>query len=123
MRHVFIVGPFRGSNAWDVARNVHAARCVAFQVAQLGAVPVCPHTMYSQFDGTLTDDQWLEYTQSLLRRCDALMLCPRWEQSVGTRDEISLAGELSIPVFGYDAHFDDLSVWLRGEASLEPTVE
>lgn len=87
MKHVYVAGPYRGPNRWVVHQNIQLAEALGMQVACLGAVPVIPHTMYSAFDGTITNEFWLEATLELLRRCDALLLVPGWERSVGAKGE------------------------------------
>jgi len=99
MKVVYVAGRFRGENAWEVAENVRAAERVGFEVAEAGYVPLIPHANTAHFDGTLTDDFWIEATAELLRRCDALVLVPGWQSSTGAKGEIELAHELGIPVF------------------------
>ncbi|MGB0685946.1 MAG: DUF4406 domain-containing protein [Planctomycetota bacterium] len=99
MKVVFIAGPFRGKTPWDVAQNVRRAEALAFEVAKLGAMPLCPHTNTAHFDGTLTDEFWLRGTSELLRRSDAVMLTPDWGRSSGARAEVELADAHGIPVF------------------------
>ena len=113
MRVVFIAGPFRGKTAWDVERNIRRAEEVAMRVAELGAMPLCPHTNTRFFDGTLTDDFWLEGTQDLLSRCDAVVLVKNWQLSSGTKTEISLAEYLGIPVFDMDVEENAFARWLK----------
>ena len=102
---VYIIGPFRGKTAWDVAQNVRRAEEVALSVAEMGAMPLCPHANTAHFDGLLTAEFWLTGTAELLRRCDAAITVDGWERSSGSRGEIKLAGELGIPVF-----YDEISL-------------
>ncbi len=106
---VYIAGPFRGPTAWDVACNVNRAEELAFAVAKAGAMPLCPHANTRNFNGTLTDEFWIEGTLELLRRCDAIILVRGWENSSGTRGEIAEAGRLNLPIF-YDQC--ELRAWL-----------
>lgn len=96
---IYIAGPFRGANAWEVEQNIRRAEAVAFQVAQAGAMPLCPHTNTRFFDGTLTAEFWLEGTMELLRRCDAAIFTPLWMKSSGARAEHDEAGRLGLPRF------------------------
>lgn len=106
---VYIAGPFRGANAWEVERNIRRAEEVAFQVASIGGMPLCPHTNTRFFDGTLTGRFWLDGTLELMRRCDAVLFLPTWEQSAGAKAEHDEAVFLQIPRF-----FDigELAEWL-----------
>jgi hypothetical protein len=102
MKLVYVAGPFRSANGWELAQNVRQAEAAAFQVAQLGAVPVCPHAMYHHFDRTLTDTFWLEATQKLLTVCDVLfvvsVIAKNAKPSAGTFAEIEVATKNSIPI-------------------------
>jgi hypothetical protein len=89
---VYIAGPFRGPNAWEVEKNIRRAEELAFEVNSLGGcIALCPHTNTRFFSGTLTDEFWLEGTKELLRRCDAVAFTADWKRSVGARDELRLA--------------------------------
>lgn len=99
---IYIAGPFRGKTPWEVEQNVHDAELAAMEVARLGYVPLCPHTMYRHFDGELTDQFWLEATIDLLLRCDGALFLPSWERSAGSKGEMAAArtmGEDVFPVF------------------------
>jgi hypothetical protein len=90
MKLVYIAGPFRGKNAWEVENNIREAEGVGFAVANLGMIPVIPHTMYRFFDGTLDDKFWLDATLELMHRCDALLLSTGWRKSEGANKESEL---------------------------------
>lgn len=112
---VYIAGKFRGANAWAVAQNVRAAEGLAMSVAELGAMPLTPHSIGAHFDGTLTAEFWLEGTKELLRRCDAMIVLPDSATSQGTLGEIIEADKRGIPCF-----FDlgALERWLAGQISV-----
>jgi len=110
MKLVFIAGPFRAENAWDVECNIRRAEEVAFAVANLGAMPVCPHTNTRYFNGTLTDQFWIDGTREMMRRCDAVMLVSGWSKSSGTLGEIAEAARRDMPVFEY---LGALKLWLK----------
>lgn len=99
MKVVYIAGPFRGANAWEVEQNIRRAEEYAFKVWGMGMAALCPHTNTRFFDGTLTDDIWLEGTKELLRRCDAMYVLPGWTESAGTKGEMVVAEEMGIPQF------------------------
>lgn len=106
---VYVAGPFRAKSMSRRGMNIQRARELAFQVAEAGAMPLCPHTNSGSFDGTLTEEFWLEGCLELLRRCDALITVPGWEQSEGTRVEVTQANLWNIPVF-YTV--PELGAWL-----------
>jgi hypothetical protein len=107
MIKVYIAGPYRGCNAWVVENNIRRAEAAAMQVMassglDYGSIPnmvaVCPHSMYRYFDGTLTQQFWLDATEELLRVCDIVYVFGRSEGSAGTTHEIRVAERLGIPV-------------------------
>lgn len=99
MRIVFIAAKYRGETPWEVEQNIRAAEAMALDVARLGAVPMCPHTMYRHFDKALPDLFWLDATKKLLEACDAILLGPNWRTSAGALEEKTHAKILGLPVF------------------------
>lgn len=113
MTVVYVAGPFRGSSAWAVEQHVRKAEELAMAVARLGAMPLCPHTNTRFFNGTLTDDFWLDGTIELMSRCDAVVVTDDWHLSAAARAEVTRAHQLNLPVL---ENIDALRVWLmRGE--------
>ena len=51
------------------------------------------------FHGEGSEAYWIEATQKLMRRSDALVLVKGWEESQGTLGEIKEAKWLGMPVF------------------------
>lgn len=101
MRVVYIAGKFRGATPWQVEQNVRAAEAAALEVMRRGHMALCPHKNTQHFDGELPDEFFLEGTKELLRRCDAVLLVPGWQDSVGACGEVVEALErVGIPVFG-----------------------
>lgn len=113
MKIVYIAGPFRGPTQWDIAQNIRRAEEWGFEVARLGAMPLIPHANTAHFRGQQTDQFWLDGTLELMRRCDAILMIPKWEQSSGARGERAEAIVIGKPVFYWDlpATFSD---WLVG---------
>lgn len=111
MKVIYVAGPFRGSNAWIVEQNIRRAEALAFVVAELGHAALCPHANTRFFNGTLTDQYWLDATLEMLRRCDAVLLTDDYQRSTGAMGEVAEAFRLGIPVF---TDVDSLAEWLRG---------
>lgn len=110
MKVVYVAGPFRARTPFAIEKNVRRAEELALTVCALGAVALCPHTMYRFYQGQFQDRYWLDAGLELLRRCDAVILVDGWESSAGTKAEIDAARLYGLPVFG---HLEDLSDWLR----------
>lgn len=106
MKLVCIVGPFRGKNSWEVERNIRRAEELGMRVAEMGAIPIIPHTMYRFWNGTLNDEFWLECCRRMLDMCGAVVVTDSWENSSGTRAEIRRAEDDKL-VF-YSEHTVDM---------------
>lgn len=101
MKHVYIAGPYRADNAWEVEQNIRRAEELSYEVSRAGAVAICPHAQNRYLAGTLTEEFWLRATLSMLSRCDCVLLVAGWSESSGTKSEIEYADKHELPVF-YD---------------------
>ena len=99
MKVIYIIGPFTAATAWDIECNVRKAEEAALLIAQLGGMPLCPHTNTRFFHGQLTSAFWYEGTMELMRRCNAVFVLRDWQNSVGCRAEIIEAQEVGLPIF------------------------
>lgn len=108
-RLVYIIGPYRAPTPWGVEQNIRKAEELAFQVWNLGAVPVCPHTIGRFTDKTFPDRQMLDAGLALQKKCDVALVREGWESSVGSNAEIEAAHDAKQPIF-FDVH--DLRRWL-----------
>ena len=116
MRVVYVAGPFRAANAWEVEQNIRRAEGAALEVWRLGAACICPHTNTRFFDGAADDRVWLDGDMEILTRCDAVLPIQGWETSTGARTEHDLAVSMHIPVF---TALDDLHRWLTNGVLFE----
>lgn len=99
MKVVYVAGPFRGPNHWEVEQNVRRAEELALLAWREGFAVLCPHTNTRFFDGAAEDRVWLEGDLEMLRRCDAVLMVPGWERSRGATAERAEAIKCEIPVF------------------------
>jgi len=100
MYAVYIAGPFRAKNGWELTKNVRKAEDAIGDLMIIPDVlPVCPHTMFKNFDRTKNDKFWIDATLELMRRCDSVLVLEGHEHSEGTKGEIAEAKRLGIPVF------------------------
>lgn len=122
MKLVYVAGPFRGANSWEVENNIRRAETLALEVWRLGAAAICPHTNTRFFQGAALDEVWLSGTLEMLRRCDAVMLTDDWQRSSGARAEAIQAVLRGIPTF---TKLSDLAEWLtlQVEVDASRTIE
>lgn len=99
MNVIYISGPFRADNSWEVEQNIRRAEALSLEVWRNGMVAICPHANTRFFQGAAPDEVWLRGDIEILLRCDAVLLVPGWEGSVGTRGEVEAAEKRGIPVF------------------------
>lgn len=99
MKLIYIAGPFTDTKWWRVLQNIRRAENMALKVAELGAMPVCPHTMTGNFWGLQTEQFWYDGTLKLLSVCDAVFFINKWLQSKGSVGEYHEARRLEIPMF------------------------
>lgn len=101
MKVIYVAGPFRGPNSWEIEQNIRRAETLALEVWRAGAAALCPHTNTRFFKGAADDRVWLDGDLELLARCDAILMTPDWERSSGARAERDFAIERGLPVL-YD---------------------
>ena len=95
---VYIAGPFRASNAWEIEQNIRRAEEDALEVWKLGAAALCPHTNTRFFQGAAEDELWLRGDLEMLGRCDAVLMVYGWQVSTGATAEREHALKKGIPV-------------------------
>ena len=99
MKVVYVAGPFRGPNSWEIEQNIRRAEALSLEVWRAGAAALCPHTNTRFFQGAADDSVWLDGDLELLARCDAILMTPDWQRSSGARAEYDFAKARGIPVF------------------------
>lgn len=112
MKVVYVCGPFRGANSWEIECNIRRAEALALQVWQTGAACICPHANTRFYQGAAPDAVWLDGDLELLRRCDAVLTTANWGKSSGARAEVALASTLALPIFHADAGVGAIKDWL-----------
>ena len=99
MKVVYVAGPFRGPNSWEIEQNIRRAETLALEVWRAGFAAICPHTNTRFFQGAAPDEVWLDGDIAILVKCDAVLCTPDWEKSSGARAEVDRAKQVGIPVF------------------------
>lgn len=113
MKVVYVAGKFSAPDQWQRTRNVRAAENIAYGVACMGAMPLNPLANTCNFYGTLDEKFWYAGTLELLRRCDALILVPGWEDSKGVKAEIAEANRRGMPIF---YRVDEIAEWVQQDS-------
>ena len=111
---VYVAGPYRASIRAGVELNIQSARLTGMHCCLKGWSPVIPHANTGGLDEIqpgITDQFWLDATLELMRRCDAVVLCPGYSLSEGTQAEMTEARRLGMDIY---YRVDDLpspNVW------------
>ncbi len=98
-------------NAVGYINNLHNMMMTAEMVRKAGLsvyVP-CLDLLMGMVHGGYDYGDYFNNSQPWLESSDCLFLVPGWETSDGTRKEIQLATELSIPIF---SNLDTLKTWI-----------
>jgi hypothetical protein len=115
MKVVYVAGPLRAKNAWEMELNIRRAEELALQVWKMGAAAICPHAMNRFYFGALGpmgDQMFLDGDFEIIRRCDAVLFTEDWMDSTGAMLEHKVARKEGITMV-YD--IEELEAWLNSE--------
>ncbi|MEM9448691.1 MAG: DUF4406 domain-containing protein, partial [Cyanobacteria bacterium P01_E01_bin.6] len=101
---IYVAGPYREGYDRTVQQNIESAEQIAQEVWLSGHAAICPHLNTAHFDSKIdgvSDDQYLNGTMEMLRRCDGIVLAPNWEQSEGAKAEYEYAESVGMPAWIY----------------------
>ena len=110
MKRVYVAGPIRASNAWEIEQNIRRAEGWALEIIKAGAAPHCPHTQDRHFIGVMPDEYFLKQDLAWLEVSDAIFMVSGWRRSEGSIGEYEFALEHNIPVF---EDFGLLCAWIQ----------
>ena len=99
MKVAFISGPYRSDTPSGIVRNIRSAEAVAVELWRMGYAVICPHMNSALMDGLCPDETWLKGDLEMLRRCDLVVMIPRWRTSEGSKAEAQEAWLRKIPVY------------------------
>lgn len=108
MELIYIAGKYTAKTYSEIDNNIKKAELAAVEViSKLGLkgwFPITPHLNTAHFEiyePALPIDYhyWIDGTAELLKKCDAILMLPGWEESSGARGEKEIAEKLGIPVF------------------------
>ncbi len=95
----YLAGPYRAPTRAGISRNIATARRAAIALWQRGYTVICPHLNTAHLDGVVPDQRFLDGDLEILKRCDLLVLLPKWHDSRGARQERAVALDVGIQVY------------------------
>lgn len=127
MKVIYIAGPYTAKTNWEVQQNINRAMEAGKLVAEMGAMPLIPHSNTPLiFEGIQNPQFWYDGTMEFLRRSDAILLIEGWENSVGAVTERDEAINIRIPIFYRNEHrseidyMDAMKLWIKGILAFPP---
>lgn len=112
MKLVFIAGPYTAPNAWQREMHIRAAESQSLKLWRVGVPAICVHTIAQHFHGEVAESDAIAIDDEILRRCDAVLLCPGWQDSPGTIRERAMANAQGKPVF-LPSEVEDCITWAQ----------
>lgn len=101
MKLLYIAGPY--TMAPGPANNTIAARPIAVEAWRRGWAVICPHlNSYGMERTDVPPQAFYDGYLAIVAKCDAVLLIPGWERSVGALAEAAEAERLGIPVVEYE---------------------
>ena len=100
MKRIYVAGAYSANNVMDVLDNIGKGISASVKILKGGEAPFCPWLdhQFHFYDGSLTIEDYYNYSMAWLEVSDEVRVLPGWENSKGTRAEIARAKELGIPV-------------------------
>lgn len=102
---LYVAGPFSDPDPiHGVERNILIASEAALAAWRQGWVVICPHKNTAGFQHArdIPNHVWYEGDLEILKRCDAILLLPGWQNSVGAKTEAELAQELGLQILKWE---------------------
>ena len=118
---IYVAGPYRGKNPLAVKRNIRDAQEVGVSVMQVGGFPLVPHANTEYMDGAFPDDFFLDGDLAMLAKCDAIVMTPRFYESVGAMNEREFAKDRGIPCFEWPVDAITLHSWVVNFKNATPS--
>lgn len=112
---IFVSGPYTSQMRATREENVERAAAVSGRLHLMGAVTLCPHTMWHHLYYLGEYDRILSDCLDLIRfHSDAIFLIPGWEKSAGCTAEHEAALGASVEVL---RSFDDAQAFINSYLS------
>lgn len=115
---VYVAGPFRGPNAWEIEQNVRRAEALALEVWKNGCAAICPHANTRFYQGAAPDEVWLDGDLAIIAKCDAILMMPDWSRSTGATAEHAFAIYHGVPILDSIDHLRRWkAIWLASQVA------
>ena len=106
MIKVYVAGAISNPDSLKFLDNIRKGQRASTELLLKGYAPFCPFLDYQFFlqlrdSEKITIEQIQAYSRVFLEVCNAVLVLPNWQGSLGTQKEIQHATHLGIPVF-YD---------------------
>lgn len=109
MTLLYLSGPYRAPTINGIYENIQRARVLAVELWKAGYAVLCPHLNTAFMDGDVPIEAIPDGDYEMVRRCDAVVMLPGWQTSVGATQERLIAIGNGTPVYEISlATFDDV---------------
>lgn len=110
IKQIYLAGPYTGKDSQEVMSYCSTAINFASEVVKLGAYPQTSHPLGVFLQRGVGNAQyWYDATLEQMKRCDAVLMLPNWENSQGAIKELEEADKLDMPIF---YNVNGLKKWL-----------
>ena len=97
---VYIAGKYSANTKEEIQSNVDLAIRYGNIVIDLGHIVYIPHLSHYVDAMEKRDIEfWYEFDLPILKRCDAILMIPGWENSKGAKKELAKAKEWKMEVY------------------------
>lgn len=98
---IYVAGPYSASSEFTVAQNIEEAKQISARLWEKGHAVICPHmnTAFFENEANVSYQQYMDGDFMMVRRCDAMVMTPRWRDSKGAKMEHEYARSLGIPIY------------------------
>ena len=97
---IYIAGPYSSPNIIQGLRNIREGNKVAAKLLTMGYSPFSPFLDHIfSFYEDISVEQYYKYSLDFLEVCDAMLVLPGYEKSVGTLKEIEFAEKRGIKIY------------------------
>lgn len=114
MKLFYVSGKIRDERGqYYVERHIRDAELCALNLWRLGVAAICVHSTARAFSGALPDRIWIRGDLEMVRRSDAVVTVPNWEQSQGAMLEVAEARKNGTPVFHWPEQLDEIQEFIE----------